>query len=426
MITCSPKNPYRKHGDGPCDVFYQPRSLEKWGDVVIKMVCTFSKLGFYTSPFISLRKYDFEFYKWPVSYSLPSHKRNIWLDTNPFKQCANSELSTIRRTTLQLLAYAAVHTFGMVLIYPGILHLIQNSLWNVLVMGRAQLVENYNGKRAKLQTADGNAIDTMFVDNRQSSNRGNILVICCEGNSGFYEIGIMPTPIKAGFSALGWNHPGFAGSTGKPFPSQEQNAIDVVMQYAINKLGFRVKDIVLFGWSIGGYTATWAAVNYPEVKALVLDATFDDLLPIAANQMPSSWALLVKEVIRSYADLNIAQMIRKYHGPVQLIRRTKDEVICLRPGVLKTNRGNSLLIKLIEARYPDLSSEEFALLETYVCLISTQRSAFLKRSDIGESDRKVLRLIDKHMHDFVSMHCTPLPEDKFIRVMDAILAEEEK
>ncbi len=38
-------------------------------------------------------------------------------------------------------------------------------------------------------------------------------VICSEGNSGFYEIGAMVTPIEAGYSVLGWNHPGFWGST---------------------------------------------------------------------------------------------------------------------------------------------------------------------------------------------------------------------
>jgi hypothetical protein len=38
-------------------------------------------------------------------------------------------------------------------------------------------------------------------------------VICSEGNAGFYEIGIMVTPLEAGYSVLGWNHPGFGGST---------------------------------------------------------------------------------------------------------------------------------------------------------------------------------------------------------------------
>lgn len=82
-----------------------------------------------------------------------------------------------------------------------------------LCHGRAHLVETHDGKRTKLMTAEGNFLDTMFVDNRKISSKGKTLVVCCEGNSGFYEIGIMTTPIKAGYSALGWNHPGFAGST---------------------------------------------------------------------------------------------------------------------------------------------------------------------------------------------------------------------
>ena len=53
----------------------------------------------------------------------------------------------------------------------------------------------------------------MFIDSRNGSTNGKNLVICTEGNSGFYEIGIMQGPIDKGFSVLGWNHPGFAHST---------------------------------------------------------------------------------------------------------------------------------------------------------------------------------------------------------------------
>lgn len=67
--------------------------------------------------------------------------------------------------------------------------------------------------RYKLLARDDNEIDAMFIDRRNSNQNGNILVICCEGNAGFYEIGIMGTPIEAGYSVLGWNHPGFGGST---------------------------------------------------------------------------------------------------------------------------------------------------------------------------------------------------------------------
>lgn len=44
---------------------------------------------------------------------------------------------------------------------------------------------------------------------------------------------------------------------GDPFPRQEQNAIDIVVQFALNKLNFPAERIILYGWSIGGFTGTF-------------------------------------------------------------------------------------------------------------------------------------------------------------------------
>lgn len=41
------------------------------------------------------------------------------------------------------------------------------------------------------------------------------------------------------------------------------------MQYAINSLGFTPDNIAVFAWSIGGYTASWVAMNYPDLKYIV-------------------------------------------------------------------------------------------------------------------------------------------------------------
>ncbi|KAI5620493.1 protein ABHD16A isoform X1 [Silurus asotus] len=81
----------------------------------------------------------------------------------------------------------------------------------------------------------------------------SLQVICCEGNAGFYEVGCMSTPLDGDYSVLGWNHPGFAGSTGVPFPQNEANAMDVVIQFAVHKLGFQLSDIIVYAWSIGGF-----------------------------------------------------------------------------------------------------------------------------------------------------------------------------
>lgn len=37
---------------------------------------------------------------------------------------------------------------------------------------------------------------------------------------------------------------------------------------------------------LGGFAASWAAMSYPEISAVILDATFDKLEPLACSRMP--------------------------------------------------------------------------------------------------------------------------------------------
>lgn len=108
---------------------------------------------------------------------------------------------------LDIIAYVAVHTFGRRMMYPGSVYLLQRALDPMLTEGRTRLLEKYKAERFKLETYDLNHIDVMFVDRRRggavgADTNGAKLVICSEGNAGFYEIGIMGTPIDAGYSVL--------------------------------------------------------------------------------------------------------------------------------------------------------------------------------------------------------------------------------
>lgn len=124
------------------------------------------------------------------------------------------------------------------------------------------------------------------------------------------------------------------------------------MQFAIHKLGFLPENIIGFGWSIGAYSTLCLAKSYPDIKGIILDATFDDLLPLALSKMPESIAGITKLAIRNYVNLNNSELITKYHGPVMLIRRTEDEIICLEEMKLETNRGIYLVIALLKHRFP--------------------------------------------------------------------------
>ena len=148
------------------------------------------------------------------------------------------------------------------------------------------------------------------------------------------------------------------------------------MRYAIDELHFPVNDIILFAWSIGGYSACWTAVNYQEIRGLVLDAIFDDVLPLAQRQMPSFASKFVEKTIRYYLDLNNVQLLKLFNGPFYLIRRSQDEIISLLPGRLETNRGNDLLFHVLHYRYPEIYSDDqtLTLLRRYICSGNTQKT----------------------------------------------------
>jgi len=383
----------------------------------------------------AMSRYDFEFSAWPLDWDVRSQEGDR---SKPLVYLSNSESNSLAKLPMDLLAWLLTHSFGITLVYPGSMSLMKMLIEKPLTEGRTKLLLEQGGERFRVGTMDGNMIDTMFVDHRTKNSNGDTLVICCEGNAGFYEIGIMSTPVTCGYSVLGWNHPGFYGSTGNPYPDQETKAVDAVMQFAINKLGFKVENIVVSGWSIGGYTSTWLAMNYPDIKGLVLDATFDDLLPLAVPRMPASMSGLVTRAVKNHINLNVREQLEKYPGPVRLFRRAHDEMICTSPGELWSNRGNNLLISVLSSRYPNLITPD--TLDTVTTLLYTpggldmfedtdienSLSHFVSENgtdslkNIGEElseeerGRMLSFLASKLMTDLNTTHCTPLPPHKFL------------
>ncbi|XP_033223221.1 phosphatidylserine lipase ABHD16A [Belonocnema kinseyi] len=313
-----------------------------------------------------LNKYDFEFWAWPVDFQVPKTDGGVRVQKQTLEKLFSSQSSSRRQTSREyfatlpckVISYITAHTVAVKLMYPGSVTFLNWVLRTTQMQGRSDLIKK-GAERYKIGTSDGNYLDTIFISRKSNRfPRGEFLVITSEGNCGFYETGVIGTPISCGYSVLGWNHPGFACSTGAPYPDQEENAIDSVVRFAIDHLGFPEEKIILHGWSIGGYTATWAAMNFPKIKSLILDATFDDVLPLATSKMPPAIENIVRSTIRQYLNLNIAEQLNRYNGTVLLVRRTEDEMVCAPSPTLSGNRGNVLLAKLLARRYPQIFSED--------------------------------------------------------------------
>lgn len=156
----------------------------------------------------------------------------------------------------------------------------------------------------------------------------------------------------------------------------EVNAIDAVMRYAIDELHFPPHRIIIYAWSIGGYAACWAASHYGNLHGLILDAVFDDVLPLAQRRMPAIMSSLVEKTIRCCFDLNNIRLLESYNGPFYLVRRTHDEVMNLLPNRPETNRANAVLLHVLPYRYPfvyTIDDEAGALLRQYLYADEEQR-----------------------------------------------------
>ena len=85
-----------------------------------------------------------------------------------------------------------------------------------------------------------------------------------------------------------------------------------VIDYAINQLGFDESDIVLYGWSIGGFSVVYGATHYSNLKGLYLDATFDDVMPLAEHVMPPMILPITTKTIRFVNFCSIFKQISQY------------------------------------------------------------------------------------------------------------------
>ncbi|KAM7282053.1 phosphatidylserine lipase ABHD16A [Ixodes scapularis] len=175
---------------------------------------------------------------------------------------------------------------------------------------------------------------------------------------------------------------------------------------------------------------------------LILPDAFKDRVKymLLANKEP-----IVRGTIRGYLNLNNLEQLNRYKGPVLMYRRTRDEIISTQDSAqIQSNRGNNLLIGLLQHRFPKLVNEDtlWALrhwlsgdrshqmvlwneegVDEEAC---TERLAAYAREHgasypmmIGEGldatvkIQLVLFLAKKHMVDFNSTHCTPLPPSLF-------------
>lgn len=149
------------------------------------------------------RRYDFDFSQWSVDFkwnesSLADEKKPP-LPMMTDSKTSDALVDRMIAVPCNFITHLIAHTVGRWMIYPGSVGILQALMAPALIDGRKLLIERRKGIRYKLLAQDNNEIDCMFIDRRDSDESfGKKLVICCEGNAGFYESGIVVTPVHTG------------------------------------------------------------------------------------------------------------------------------------------------------------------------------------------------------------------------------------
>ncbi|KAL7670418.1 hypothetical protein ACOME3_005354 [Neoechinorhynchus agilis] len=270
----------------------------------------------------------------------------------------------------------------------------------VLIAGRQRLITQYDAQRELLRISDHESIDTVFIDRRVNQQpEGSKLLICCEGNAGFYEIGSLNVALLTKYSLLGWNHPGFGESQGTISVVNEQFAIQAVMSYATDILNFREEDVYVYGWSIGGYSAALIAASYPHIGGLIMDAVFDNALPLATKTLPVL-APFIEYTMNSYINLDNVPLLQKYSGPIRFVRRLGDEIINLTPGKVSGNLINNLVIETLAYRYPEIFDDEPRRSVRYFLSIDCS----LKKGDFFRSVIPERFMVPSELRTYLKLH----------------------
>ncbi|CAI5445840.1 unnamed protein product [Caenorhabditis angaria] len=361
-----------------------------------------------------LKKYDFE-----LTTVLPDYEategKTLW-----FLKPDVEEAGPITKA----LASFAINAFGRHMMYPGSLALLNYMMRQNLNQARKLMVRNKGGERIWIKNIEGDLVDAIFIRGENPQYR-DLLVITCEGNAGYYEIGVANTPAQAGLSVLAWNQPGFGESSGLPFPKNTLSSADAVMQYATKVLKYPVEKIVLFGWSIGGFPVSWLAANYPNVRAVILDATFDDILPLAESRMPRFVSPIVEYAIRKHANLQIDKIITKYDGPLRLIRRLQEEILTTTEDVPEnvrraSNRINFLLKAVLKERHPDLIKGMEPQVDRWLDMSETERlmNTGVTLREETQQRKRLFEACSHYLVDFDSNHVTPL-DPLYFNIPDA-------
>jgi len=109
-------------------------------------------------------------------------------------------------------------------------------------------------------------------------------------------------------------YPGFSGSEGKPSSDKIYETADLTMGWLVDQ-GITPAQITVIGHSMGGSTALYTAVQYPDLKKLILVGTFYSIQAMCETQFSILCVMTSNILNSSYYAPEVRVKVRQFHNP---------------------------------------------------------------------------------------------------------------
>ncbi len=170
-----------------------------------------------------------------------------------------------------------------------------------------------------IPTSDGGRVHAWYVPHPEP--RGVILF--CHGNAGniTHRVATLEIFHRLRYETLLFDYRGYGRSPGKPTEAGVYEDADAAWRWLTEKRGVAPGEIVVFGRSLGGPVAAWAARGRSP-RALVLESTFPSLPDVAARIY---WFLPVRAFCRMKFDT--LAYAREAGCPILVAHSPDDDIV---------------------------------------------------------------------------------------------------
>jgi pimeloyl-ACP methyl ester carboxylesterase len=128
-----------------------------------------------------------------------------------------------------------------------------------------------------------------------------------------------------GFSVFIVSYRGYGKSDGS-FPTEEQIYADAeaAWRYMVDQRGIDPGEIFIYGHSLGGAVAIHLAVNHPDARGLIVEATFTSMLDM--GRMRSKYRIFPLEILVNQRFDSLSKIGRN-QVPVLFLHGTADSLV---------------------------------------------------------------------------------------------------